>query len=211
MKTYFVKTIATLGFVTLALNAYADRDTHDPDVNARQEHQDKRIKRGVKSGELTKHEAKELRGDQRDVKQLEKAYKSDGTLTNAERKDLHHELNQNSKDIYKQKHDGQDRTVGGTGVGNPGTSGNASPDTRDPLVNARQQNQADRIQQGVQSGELTKREAGKLREERKDIKQLEQAYKSDGTLTSAERKDMHHELNELSNDIHDQKHDAQTR
>ena len=36
-------------------------------------------------------------------------YKSDGTLTGAERRDLQHEQNQASHDIYRQKHDEQDR------------------------------------------------------------------------------------------------------
>ena len=109
MKKYLVKTVVVLGLAAIGLNAYADRGTHDPGVNARQNHQDERIKQGVKSGELTKREAKGLREERRDIKQLEKAYKSDGTLTRAERKDLHHELNQSSQEIYQQKHDAQTR------------------------------------------------------------------------------------------------------
>ena len=47
--------------------------------------------------------------EQRDIRQLERDYKSDGTLTGAERRDLHQEQNQASRDIYNQKHDAQDR------------------------------------------------------------------------------------------------------
>ena len=109
MKIRIATTLLTVALLGAGLSAYADRGTHDPGVNARQHHQTDRIKQGVQSGELTRHEAKELREDRRDIKQLEAAYKSDGTLTGAERKDLHHELNQNSRNIHKQKNDAQTR------------------------------------------------------------------------------------------------------
>ena len=83
--------------------------------------------------------------------------------------------------------------------------------TRDPRVNQRQHNQRERIQQGVQSGELTRRETGRLAEEQRDVRQLERAYKSDGTLTGAERRDLQHEQNQASRDIYKQKHDDETR
>lgn len=50
-----------------------------------------------------------FREDQRDIRQLERAYQSDGTLTAAERRDLNHELNQSSRQIRRQKHDAQSR------------------------------------------------------------------------------------------------------
>jgi hypothetical protein len=50
-----------------------------------------------------------VRETQRDIRQLERAYKSDGALTRAERIDLHHEQNQASRQIYRQKRDAQDR------------------------------------------------------------------------------------------------------
>ena len=91
-------------------------------------------------------------------------------------------------------------------------AGSASADgTRSPGVNARQHNQHARIHQGVRSGELTRREAHKVREGQRDVRQLERAYKSDGTLTRSERADLHHEQNQASRDIHRQKHDAQDR
>jgi len=86
-----------------------------------------------------------------------------------------------------------------------------APGVRDPRVNARQANQQARIHQGVKSGELTRRETHKVREEQRDVRQLERAYKSDGKLTAAERRDLHHEQNQASRDIYKQKHDAQDR
>src|SRR5678816_2458937 len=83
--------------------------------------------------------------------------------------------------------------------------------TRDPGVNQRQHNQRERIQQGAKSGELTRRETGRLAEEQRDIRQLERGYNSDGKLTEAERRDLHHEQNQASRDIYRQKHDQQDR
>jgi hypothetical protein len=81
----------------------------------------------------------------------------------------------------------------------------------DPGVNARQHRQAERIRQGVRSGELTKSETQQLNQERRGIRQEERADKADGKLTAAERKDLHQDLNNLSKDIHTEKHDAEKR
>lgn len=192
-------TFGVIAAVLLTTVAIAD-DTHagtrDPVVNHRQHNQHARIRQGVRSGELTRHETRQLAGEQRDVRQLERAYKSDGTLSGAERRDLRHEQNQASRDIYQQKHDGQQR---------------APAAIRDPGVNERQANQTARIAQGVKTGELTHDEAQELREGRRDIRQDEHAYKSDGVLTQDERQDLHQELNEQSRDIYAEKHDGDTR
>ena len=81
----------------------------DPAVNHRQHRQQHRIEQGARSGELTRQEAKGLRNEEHSIRQEERAYKSDGKLTRAERKDLHHDLNRASKDIYREKHDDEKR------------------------------------------------------------------------------------------------------
>jgi hypothetical protein len=79
--------------------------TRDPWVNSRQHHQHKRIKQGVRSGELTRHETKSLVQEQKQIRAEERAYKADGDLTFAERKDLHKDLNEARRNIYQEKHD----------------------------------------------------------------------------------------------------------
>ena len=81
----------------------------DPGVNQRQHNQHDRIAQGVRSGELTKGEAKGLRAEQRSIRQEERLYKSDGMLTKAERTDLHQDLNAASRNIYNEKHDADTR------------------------------------------------------------------------------------------------------
>jgi hypothetical protein len=100
--------LATITAVLISGAAMADapaRGTHDPRINAHQHHQRARIQQGVRSGELTRGETRRLAEEQRDIRQLERAYKSDGSLTTAERHDLRHEQRQASRDIYRQKHD----------------------------------------------------------------------------------------------------------
>ncbi len=100
---------ATLAVLLGTAAGAAHAGTHDPRVNARQHHQHSRISQGVRSGELTRRETRKLGEEQRDIRQLERAYKSDGQLTRGERRDLTHEQNQASRDIYRQKHDRQSR------------------------------------------------------------------------------------------------------
>jgi hypothetical protein len=82
---------------------------------------------------------------------------------------------------------------------------------RYPGVNARQHVQGDRIRQGILSGELTRAETRGLLGQRRDIRQDERLYRSDGVLTRAERRDLHRQLDGLSRDIYAQRHDAQGR
>jgi hypothetical protein len=197
MKKLSAVVLTLAGVVAVAGASQADANsTRDPHVNQRQHNQRERIQQGVKSGELTRRETGRLAEEQKDIRQLERAYKSDGTLTGAERRDLQHEQNQASRDIYRQKHDGQDRPPAAV---------------RDPGVNERQANQTARIQQGVKSGELTHDEAQELRTERRDIRDLEHTYKEDGALTRDERQDLHQQLNQQSQEIYEEKHDDEKR
>ncbi|MBU1977626.1 MAG: hypothetical protein KJ958_00500 [Gammaproteobacteria bacterium] len=81
----------------------------DPGANARQVNQRERIQQGVRSGELTRGETRQIGAEQRNIRQEERQYKSDGVLTKVERKDLQQDLNVASKDIYNQKHDAERR------------------------------------------------------------------------------------------------------
>lgn len=189
-------TKSALCLALAALPFFAVAGNRDPGVNHRQHNQQGRIAQGVKSGELTRGEARRLHAEQRQIRTEERAYKADGQLTGTERKDLQRDLNQASRGIYRQKHDAQDRPPAAV---------------RDPGVNQRQHNQHDRIAQGVRSGSLTREEAQGLRAEQRSVRQEERQYKSDGTLTRDERKDLHQDLNAASRGIYDEKHDAETR
>ena len=80
-----------------------------------------------------------------------------------------------------------------------------------PVVTQRQENQKARIDEGVKSGELTKKEAGKLRAEQRAIRAEKRMAKADGKVTKAERAKLRHDQNKASADIYKQKHDAQKK
>jgi hypothetical protein len=101
--------LAPLFLALGTLPAMAAAGTRDPGVNQRQHHQQHRIQQGVQSGELTRAETRWVRAEQRHIRHEERAYKADGHLTRAERKDLHQDLNAASRNVYNEKHDAEAR------------------------------------------------------------------------------------------------------
>ncbi len=86
-----------------------------------------------------------------------------------------------------------------------------TPGTKTPVVRERQMKQKARIRQGVKSGELTKGEARKLRQEQKTIQAEKQMAKVDGKVTPAERAKLRHDQNKASKDIYRLKHNKRTQ
>jgi hypothetical protein len=79
-------------------------------------------------------------------------------------------------------------------------------------INARQANIEARINQGVRSGALTRREAVQLRAEFRQIARLEYRYRmSRPGLTRAERRDLDRRFDILSRKVRFQKNDWQAR
>ena len=79
-------------------------------------------------------------------------------------------------------------------------------------INERQENQQQRIRQGVRSGELTRREALRLQREQARVRFAEaRARRSGGEFTPRERARIQRELNQSSRHIRRQKHDRQDR
>jgi hypothetical protein len=78
-----------------------------------------------------------------------------------------------------------------------------------PGIDKRQEIQQKRIDQGVQSGELNKRETARLERHQAGIDKMENKAKADGTVTKKERAAIHHVQNNESRRIHRQKHDRQ--
>jgi hypothetical protein len=81
--------------------------------------------------------------------------------------------------------------------------------TATPGVDARQERQQQRIDQGIASGELNKREAGRLEREQGRIEADKEAAKADGVVTKQERAKLNREQNRASRHIAREKHDRQ--
>jgi hypothetical protein len=80
-----------------------------------------------------------------------------------------------------------------------------------PGLDHREHNQAQRIRQGVASGELTRPETRRLVRGEARLHRNEALAKSDGVVTARERARLQQEANVESQRIYRQKHDAQDR
>jgi hypothetical protein len=80
-------------------------------------------------------------------------------------------------------------------------------------VDQRLHHEAARIHQGVQSGQLTHREADHLRAEKRAIKRETRSLRArnSGYLTHRQRARINRQENRLSRQVYHEKHDAQVR
>jgi len=79
-------------------------------INGREHHEQRRINQGIRSGELTRLEARRLEAGLARIRIDERFARSDGNFTPRERARLQRELTRESHAIYRQKHDRQGRT-----------------------------------------------------------------------------------------------------
>lgn len=86
-----------------------------------------------------------------------------------------------------------------------------TPDsTSTPRVDKRQANQEKRIEKGVQSGQLNKKEAARLEKGQGRVQTAENKAMADGKMTKKERAHIEHMQDKQSKNIHREKHDKQT-
>jgi hypothetical protein len=84
---------------------------HDYNINQRKVNQQDRIAQGVKSGELTAGETSRLEHQEAGINQEERGMRAqdNGHLTKADRQTIHQQQNQESRRIYRDKHNGKIR------------------------------------------------------------------------------------------------------
>lgn len=190
--------IASVVGLLFAAGAFAQSNAASGSFE-RNARQDQRIEQGLRSGELTTREAARLQEEQARVQYHQARALSDGSLSSAEQARIAAEQNRLGRDIARQSHDAQ------RGDPNSPSSLRMQAQARDDVRDQR------RIAQGVQSGQLTGREAGRLqaREAREDRMQARAGR--DGHVGAWEQ----HRLRQV--DRHNdratwhQKHDAQVR
>src|SRR5215813_10861516 len=79
----------------------------NPSINRIERRDQARIRQGIRSGELTRQEARRLEAEQARIRVNERFDQADGKLSSREHRQLQKELHRASRDIYRQKHDGQ--------------------------------------------------------------------------------------------------------
>jgi len=91
------------------LSSTALSQTQTPRIDKREHQQKMRIREGVRSGELTRREARKLRAEQAKIRAHEARAKVDSKVTPAERRKLNRELDRSSRHIYRSKHNNRTR------------------------------------------------------------------------------------------------------
>ena len=162
-------------------------------VNDRRENQQDRIANGVQSGQLTAGETKNLETREanvnREIKDDRQA--NGGKLTAGERQQVNRQQNGMSKSIYADKH-------------------NAAQQNYKGQVGARQENQQDRIAQGIRSGQMTPGETARAENRQQGINQQIHADRAanGGPLTGAQRRQVNRQQNGASRQIYREKHNG---
>jgi hypothetical protein len=173
--------------------------TPKSEVGQREENQQDRIAEGIKNGTLSPAEAAELEKRETQIGKEVRTERAEngGHLTEEERDKVNHQLNVESKGIYSEKHDDNNRAL---------TSG-----TKPSLVGLREENQQDRVAQGMDSGSLTAGEAAKIEGQEAALKNQvhDEREANGGHLTTDEKEQANKEQNGLSKEIYTQKHDDQ--
>lgn len=96
--------VATLSLTTAALSAQTSQE-----LNQRKENQQDRIGQGVKSGQLTAGETSHLEKQESAINQEERNMRAqdNGHLTKADKSLINKQQNQESRRIYRNKHNGK--------------------------------------------------------------------------------------------------------
>ncbi len=84
---------------------------HDHNINQRKGDQQERIAQGVRSGQLTARETSHLEHQEAGINKEERGMRAqdNGHLTKGDRRTLHAQQNQESRRIYRDKHNSQVR------------------------------------------------------------------------------------------------------
>lgn len=105
--------IALTGLMTIApmvTASAAERPHYRRGIEARQRYQAQRIERGERNGALTWRESERIERQSARIERQEDRYRmSGGRFTPAERARIQRELDRQSRQIYRQKHDNQYR------------------------------------------------------------------------------------------------------
>lgn len=100
-----MKTNLVIGLSVLLLVGAVASEAQAGRIDKRQRRQAMRIEQGVKSGELTKGEAKRLSREEHRINRMEKRARADGKVTAKEHAKIEAAQDKANKDIQEQKHD----------------------------------------------------------------------------------------------------------
>ncbi len=191
MKTRMLVTALLVALGSASAFAQTPAATVQRDVN-----QQTRIESGLKDGSLSTKEAGRLEKEQSQIDRLQAKQLKDGTLTPRERVQLNRAQNRASQDI---------KTAKSNDVKGDPASKSSERMQADVQRNV---NQEKRVEQGINSGELTNREAGHLQAGQAKVTQTEAKVAKNGHVGAREQAAVQKKENAQSGKIHKKKHNA---
>lgn len=109
MKKIIIKSLILAGLF-FALGFDSTAQTATPKVSDRHVNQCKRISEGVRSGELTHKEIKQIVRQQRNIQRTKRRAKADGKVTLVEKAIIVSKQDHASRNIARKKHNSRDRS-----------------------------------------------------------------------------------------------------
>jgi hypothetical protein len=196
-----MKTSITFPFIAASLlttAAWAQTTPAELDQQ-RDVNQQQRIEQGLQSGQLSTKEAGSLERQEQHVDKMEAHDMKNGSISPSEQARLNAAQNRVSNDVYADKHNGV--------TGNP----NSASSQRMQADVQRNVNQQQRIQNGMDNGSLTNREAGKLERGQARVSGREANAAANGHVGAAEQRGIQRSENRKSARIYRKKHNAVTK
>jgi hypothetical protein len=193
MKT----TAITLQLVAMSvLTTAAWAQTPAEQDQQRNVNQQQRIEQGLQSGQLSTKEAGSLERQEKHVDNMEAHDLKNGSMSAGEQARLNAAQNKVSGDVSADKHNGV--------TGNPSS---ASSQRMQSDVQ-RNVNQQQRIQNGMDNGSLTNREAGSLERGQARVNGREANAAANGHVGAAEQRGIQRSENRQSRRVYRKKHNA---
>lgn len=104
-----IKILGGLLMAAMAVTSIANAQTHTPVINYRQHNQERRINKGVRSGELTRNETRHLRNNEQKIRAEKRTAMADGRMNRYERRHIRRQQSRLSNKIYRDKHNNRVR------------------------------------------------------------------------------------------------------
>jgi hypothetical protein len=161
--------------------------------------QQNRIEQGLQSGQLNTKEASQLERGEARIDRMESNALKDGKLSQQEADKIQRAQNQQSAHIKELKHNET--------TGNP-ASASYQRMHADVQRNINQQN---RVEQGVQSGQLTNKEVSHLEDGQARVAKTEARAGADGHVGGGEQRRIQNKENKQSRHIFNRKHNNRQR
>lgn len=161
--------------------------------------QENRIEQGLKSGQLSTGEAAKLERGEARIDRMESNAQKNGNLSPQEAARIQQAQNQESGRINKLENNAVS--------GNP----NSASSQRMQADVQRNVNQQNRIEQGVQSGAVTNKEASNMERGQSRVDRKEAKAGANGHVSAGEQARIQKAENKQSNKIYREKHNNRTR